>query len=402
MSPLPIRLSPDLTRLVDEGYDVDVVAGHLVIRRVPYVDRYRRVRRGMLVCRLDLAGDRTVPPTDHFADFAGALPCDASGRPLAGMVHANRARELGGGLKVDHWLCSRPRGREYVDYHEKVTTFVAQISTPAAALDPTASARVGRLVGEREDRSPFCYADTASARGGTGPLVERIAGQNVGIVGLGGTGAYVLDLVSKTPVKRIHIFDDDRFLQHNAFRGPGAASIGELAERRRKVERYDRVYSNIHKGIIPHPVKLGGGNAELLNGLDFVFLCIDDAGAKAPLIERLEARGTGFVDVGIGLTETAAGLAGSVRVTTSTPAMRDHVWDRRRIPMSADGRPDPYADNIQVVDLNALNAALAVIRWKRLAGFYADLGGEHFSVYSLDANAMINEEFAISIAAAEP
>jgi hypothetical protein len=41
MSPPPIRLSPDLTRLVDEGYDIDVVAGHLVIRRVPYVRRYR-------------------------------------------------------------------------------------------------------------------------------------------------------------------------------------------------------------------------------------------------------------------------------------------------------------------------------------------------------------------------
>lgn len=392
MSPPPIRLSPDLTRLVDEGYDVDVVAGHLVIRRVPYVDRYRRVRRGMLVCRLDLAGDRTVPPTDHFADFAGALPCDASGRPLAGMVHADRARELGGGLKVDHWLCSRPRGREYVDYHEKVTTFVAQISTPAAALDPTASARVGRLVGEREDRSPFCYADTASARSGTGALVERIAGQNVGIVGLGGTGGYVLDLVSKTPVGRIHLYDEGEFLQHSAFRAPGAASAAELAGRPRKVDYFDRRYSAMHKGIVPHAVRIGTSNLDLLHGLDFVFLCLDDAGSKAPIVERLEARGTAFIDVGMGLAATEAGLVGTVRVTTSTPAMRDHVWDRRRIPFMSEPHADPYATSIQVADLNAVNAALAVIRWKRLAGFYVDLAGEHFSAYSIDGNVLVNEE----------
>jgi hypothetical protein len=36
--------------------------------------------------------------------------------------------------------------------------------------------------------------------------------------GLGGTGSYILDLVSKTPVNEILLFDSDDFLQHNAFR----------------------------------------------------------------------------------------------------------------------------------------------------------------------------------------
>jgi hypothetical protein len=132
----------------------------------------------------------------------------------------------------------------------------------------------------------------------------------------------------------------------------------------------------------------------LLDDLDFVFICIDDSGIKRTLVEHLEARGRRFIDVGMGLYQTEFGLAGTVRVTTSTPALRDHVWERQRIPMVGGEGGDPYATNIQVAELNALNAAFAVIRWKRLCGFYADLGGEHFSAYSIGENHIINEDVA--------
>ena len=42
--------------------------------------------------------------------------------------------------------------------------------------------------------------------------------------------------------------------------------------------------------------------------------------------------------------------------------------------------------------LNALNAALAVVRWKKLFGFYVDLEREHHCTYTVDGNAMTNEE----------
>ncbi|MGT2514434.1 hypothetical protein ACVOMT_09520 [Sphingomonas panni] len=94
----------------------------------------------------------------------------------------------------------------------------------------------------------------------------------------------------------------------------------------------------------------------------------------------------------MGLQAGEAGLTGVLRVTTSTPAMRDHVWERSRIPMAADDRADPYATNIQVVELNALNAALAVVRWKRICGFYADTEAEHFSAYAVDGNHVTNDD----------
>ena len=37
-----------------------------------------------------------------------------------------------------------------------------------------------------------------------------------------------------------------------------------------------------------------------------------------------------------------------------------------------DTADDIYKSNIQIAELNALNAALAVIRYKQLRGFYAD------------------------------
>jgi tRNA A37 threonylcarbamoyladenosine dehydratase len=45
---------------------------------------------------------------------------------------------------------------------------------------------------------------------------------------MGGTGSYILDLVAKTAVMEIHLFDGDDFNQHNAFRAPGAASLEDL------------------------------------------------------------------------------------------------------------------------------------------------------------------------------
>lgn len=203
-------------------------------------------------------------------------------------------------------------------------------------------------------------------------------------------------------MSRIHLFDDDVFLQHNAFRGPGAASIEDLAERQPKVRYYDRIYSRIHRGIVAHQVKLTAENLGLLDRLDFVFLCMDQAAAKRPIVRSLERNGVSFIDVGMGLEVGEAGITGIVRTTTSTPAMRRHVWDKARVPMVNDGLPDAYSTNVQVNDLNALNAAFAVIRWKRLLGFYQDLENEHFSAYSVDGNHLLNDDLQVPGDTSEP
>ena len=84
-------------------------------------------------------------------------------------------------------------------------------------------------------------------------------------------------------------------------------------------------------------------------------------------------------------------LLGILRTTTSSPEMQEHVAARDRISF-ADGADNQYSLNIQIADLNALNAALAVIKWKKLYNFYVDLDNEHFSAYVIDGNTLINED----------
>lgn len=391
MSRRLISLNPDLARLAGEGYAVSIEEGHLVLRDVPFVDGARRIRRGVLISRLDLAGDRTIAPSDHTTWFGGGTPCDATGRALGEMAHGRNRVDLGGGLVSDHLLCSRPVDGEFRDFHAKMTTFVAQVTGHVHVIDPTATAKTGRVV-SAAGRSCFTYVDTASSRHGIGALNARLAGTSVGIVGLGGTGGYVLDLVAKCPVGRIHLFDDDRLEQHNAFRAPGAASLEELRARPSKVAHFEGIYSRMHLGIVAHEARLGLRNLHLLDHLDFVFLCVDSAASRRVLVDEMERRGLPFIDVGLGMHVAEGGLVGTVRVTTSAEGMREGDRADKRIPMAAILDDDPYGSAAQVADLNSLAATLAVIRWKRMAGFYLDLGREHHSVFTVDGNHLLNED----------
>jgi hypothetical protein len=243
---------------------------------------------------------------------------------------------------------------------------------------------------DQED-SVFKYIDTASSRAEINAVSKKLELGKIAIAGLGGTGSYVLDLVVKTPVKEIHLFDGDIFFQHNAFRCPGAPSGEELDEKLSKVIYFERIYSKMRHGIVAHPEYLGPQNLDQLKGMDFVFLCME-GGSKRLVVERLEQLGVPFVDVGMGVYLKNESLGGTIRTTTSTNAKRDHVRTKNRIPFSDGTEKNEYDKNIQIADLNALNAALAVIKWKKLFGFYIDQEREHFSTYAIGGNDMNNED----------
>ena len=393
MSRSPISRSPDLKALADDGYDVGIVSGHLVIRDVPYVNSRGQVKLGVLVSTLDLAGDVTARPSTHVALFAGEHPCDRNGRELAKIKHESTRREISDGLVVEHSFSSKPADG-YRDYHHKMATYVAIIAGPAEAIDPSATARPRRVIEPDESCTVFKYQDTASSRAGIAALSSRLDLSRVAIVGLGGTGSYILDFVAKTPVREIHVFDGDDFLQHNAFRSPGAPSSEELRAIPQKVRHHASRYDPMRNGIVEHDVYLDEGNIDALEGMDFAFICVDRGESKRPVIEKLEELDIPFIDVGMGLELIDDRLQGIVRVTASTSDKRDHVRDQKRIGLSGGGADGVYSRNIQIAELNALNAALAVIKWKKLLGFYRDLENEHFSAYTLDGNVIVNEDHA--------
>ena len=387
MSPRPFSLSPDLKRLRDEGYFVQIKGSLLLMREVPYVNSKREVLQGTLISTLNLAGDQTRQPDTHVIHFDGEYPCQADGTPISQISHQTGVFNLGHGVTARHAFSSKPE-RGYGDYFHKMTTYAGILAGPAAVLQPGVTPRTYAASDERDEDSVFNYAETASDRAGIGALTEKLKDERLAIIGPGGTGSYVLDLVAKTPVREIRIFDGDEFLQHNAFRAPGAPSLEELREAPLKVDYLKGIYSRMHRGIVAHPVALTPANLHLLDGVTFAFICIDDGPAKRPIAEKLEAMGIAFIDVGMGLELVDGSLGGILRVTTSTPDKRAHVANRVSF---AEGDADKaYHSNIQVADLNALNAALAVIKWKKLREFYRDLDREHHATYTTDGNMLLN------------
>ncbi len=242
--------------------------------------------------------------------------------------------------------------------------------------------------------SPFVYPDTASTRAGIEAVSRRLAGGTIAIVGLGGTGSVVLDLLSKTPVERIVLIDGDLAEQHNAFRWPGAMALNDIEAELNKVAYFARTYGHMHRGIVAHAVHLGPDTIDLLEDVDFVFCCVDSVEARAFIIPELERRDLPFIDCGLGLSLVDERLIGLVRVTTSTPAMRKHVHDKGRIPLAGRDNDDLYRSNIQVADLNMLAGTLAVIQYKQLRGFYLDIEAEYHAVYATDGNNVVNENCA--------
>ncbi len=388
MSHSLISRSADLKELEDDGYEVEVRSDYLLLKHIPYVRQGRAIEYGTLVSELTLAGDVTAKPDKHQVMFAGDMPCDREGEPLTQILNFSGRQELGNGLVVDHVFSSKPP-EGYPDYYQKMTTYEAIISGPARSIDPSVTAQTFAVLEAQDEDSVFKYIDTASSRVGIGAITEKLKVGSVAIVGLGGTGSYILDLVAKTPVREIHLFDGDKFGQHNAFRSPGAPSVETLKAAPEKAAYYRDTYSEMRRNIFAHGY-VDESVVDSLRGMDFVFIAVDKGRPRRLVVEKLEEFGIPFIDVGMGVLKDGRSLIGQLRVTLSTDRSRDQV--RPTLQLSDGDIEDDYSRNIQIADLNALNAALAVIKWKKTLGFYVDLEKEHSNLYQIDGNKLINED----------
>jgi hypothetical protein len=389
-----INRSPDLKRLQNEGYHLESRSGYLLVKDVPYVNSRREVQRGTLVAKLVLAGDVTARPDDHVAHFVGDHPCHADGTEISQIRLESRSRTLADGVAIQHSFSAKPKPSDsYENYYAKMTTYAAILSGPAQLIDPSTTPRTFPVIapsnGDRE--TPFNYVDTASSRAEIDVVTAKLKKvKKVAIVGLGGTGSYVLDLVAKTPVWEIHLYDGDAFLQHNAFRSPGAPSVDQLTARLPKATYFKNIYSAMHSGIVDHPVYVNAENIAELRDMDFVFLCVDNGESKKLIVDTLEEFNLPFIDVGMGVQLGGEALGGIVRVTTSTPERRHHL--RTRVSFGNGAGNNEYDRNIQIADLNCLNASLAVIKWKKLYGVYRDMKLEHHTQFTIDGNLLLNED----------
>jgi len=395
-----ISHSPDLKRLRDEGFDIRINHGHLFVHDIPYVNGNKVIQFGTLITvlnrsqsvvegtTLEIAGK----PTTHVAFFTGELPCYSDGNPIEPLRRGSRTK-IAEGIDVNWAFSIKPEGKVPSDYYHFVTNYVQMMETHAQEIDPDVTARNFNLV-ETEEESVFHYFDTNSSRAEIISISNKLKGHKIGIIGLGGTGSYILDLVAKTEVAEIHLFDGDDFLQHNAFRAPGAATKEELSSKQKKTTYYRSIYSKMRKGIIDHPEYFSSANLDLLNDLDFVFMCFDKGSIKQLIVERLEALDKSFIDVGISIESVDHEcLIGTMKVVSSKSGCRDFVKTNNRISFVDANDDDLYNDNIQIAELNSLNACLAVIKWKKYLGFYQDKNHENFTYYSSNDHNFLDNDY---------
>jgi hypothetical protein len=371
---------------------VEIRGAYLLVHDVPYVNASKEVKRGTLVSSLTLSSERTSRPDTHVIYFMGEHPCNYDGTLISAIQHGsgNQILDANLGIIVNHSFSNKPPSGFFNDYYEKVTSYIGVISSQAAAIDGNVTAKTFKVIESKDTDSVFKYLDTNSSRAEINTISSKLENHKIAIIGLGGTGSYVLDFLAKTPVKEIHLFDQDLFLQHNAFRAPGAASLEQLDLQPKKVNYLREIYSNMRINIIPHTYHLGTTNADELLGMNFVFICIDDGESKKIIVQKLVAAGISFCDVGMGVEIKDGALTGIVRTTTVTATKSDHIANKISFATTAD---NVYSQNIQIAELNALNAAMAVIKWKKLIGFYHDLGKEHDAGYLINSNNNINDDF---------
>ena len=214
----------------------------------------------------------------------------------------------------------------------------------------------------------------------------RLPREKVAIVGVGGTGSHILDFISRMPVEKIHLFDGDVLCEKNTRRSPGVIDLGGITPN--KAVFYAQRYESAHPCIQAFGEYIEDKNVERLAQYTTVFLSSAGGSIKRRILEVCRDNRIVLINVGMGATKNENSLLeGIVGTTICLPDSHERSY--RYI---SRGNPDPSRidDNHQTIELNALNAALAVIRWKKYLGIYEDGSCELDSCYWTVNNSLIN------------
>jgi hypothetical protein len=371
----------DLRRLLEKGYAVafEGDTNHLVIRDIPYLAQDGALKWGALVAKVEFIDLERIRQTDHQVFFAGGVPHGLDGSPISNLGGGEVQVPLGpacADIAIERSFSNKPRATgQFADFFEKIESYVGIISGPAIERH-NISPLTRRVVEGSSGPSVFKFPDTLTSRADLGDLASSFGEDVVAVIGLGGTGAYVLDLLVKTPVREIRGFDADHFCVHNAFRSPGKLTP-ETELGRTKAEVYRTRYEGFRRNLKVEPLFVEGSSAPELEGVTFAFVCVDNGPSRAAIFDMLLAKQIPFIDVGMGLRRQAASLTGMVRTTYYSKENGARLRQMGLAELS-EAPADIYRSNIQIAELNALNACLAVIRYKQLRSFYlADLSYDH-------------------------
>ncbi|MBA3665827.1 MAG: ThiF family adenylyltransferase [Bacteroidetes bacterium] len=380
--------NPDIKQLLEKGYALSIDSDYLVVRDVSYLDESKNLQIGSIISKIDDVDKKKIRLHDHQIFFCGSHPCQMDGTPVLNMGGGPATLALtSDDLVVQRNFSHKPE-QGYADFFEKVETYVNIICGPAIELHGAKAHpwtfRTVDVAGE----SVFKFRDTLTSRAEIGDLSLKFKDDVIAIIGLGGTGSYLLDFLVKTPVNEIRGFDLDSFHVHNAFRSPGKLEEEELGKR--KAEVYQKRYNDFRFGISIYSKKILSDSTEELQGVTFAFICVDKGSSRSEIINLLIQMKITFIDVGMGLDRENGPISGILRTTYFSNETAQNTLEKNLVPLN-DLPDEIYRNNIQISELNALNACLAVMKYKQLRGFYVDDNSFSHSLFTIDSLKVVSE-----------
>ena len=380
MSNSLISHNDDLLALVKVGYRVKIRGAYLIVEGIPYVAECGGIKKADIVTSLELSENRTKPPGDHTVWWTGGMPYNADGESMETYLCCGKwedGYDIGEGITVYMRWSRKPleggTQRGYTDYKEKIETYVSEVAGQAESKQP-GILMTAKLGGDPEVESStrFMYLNTSTYRDGTRGAEQNIEEEVVAVVGVGGSGSYLVDILAKTNIKELHLYDDDIMKQGNAFRVAGAARVEELGSGKSKVEWHLERYSEVRKdGLYIHPVKIDDENVECLKTCTTVFIAVDKLKVRRKIQRACDEMGVLHISVGIGLEmegERNNEIGGMLKIELGYQAEKRSVEQEDK--SLEDEEDDVYGSNIQTAELNMLGAALAITEWKAIRGVY--------------------------------
>ena len=211
--------------------------------------------------------------------------------------------------------------------------------------------------------------------------LDLVRGEKVAIVGLGGVGAWIADLLTKADVAEVHGWDADLIEDKNVIRMPGAVNPNWIGKP--KAEWFKETYRQIHRQVYGHPKYVDERTAAVMcSNATFGFVAVDNDEGRTIACAAMAAAGIPFIDVGISLSRRDGQVSAAIRVTTARP--HDDAW-RRAIPKVDKAGQEIYG-KLELPDVAAVAAGLTVQSWRKVRGQMAQESASECMVFRMETD----------------
>ena len=296
-----------------------------------------------------------------------------------GRVYDRAGAEIGNAIKSDEksW-CTLSMKRdvgEYEDAWQALRTYVNAIYAGFTTSDTQSTRRVER---------PYTFDIIGDKSRSEVEWLDLVAGERIAIVGLGGVGSWIADLVTKSDVYELHAWDDDVIEPRNIIRMPGAVDPQWLGKH--KAEWFQQTYSSIHRRVRGSRVRVTKDNVqEVVTDTTFAFVAVDDDESRLMVCDAMFSARIPFVSVGLSLARRDTQATASVRVVTAH-AHRES-W-RGAIPRVGQAGQDDYA-RLELPDISAMAAGWAIQSWRKMRGQIPQSQPEECMVYHAEDHSIV-------------